>query len=207
MTDLELPEGIVLRTPAQRKVWKALAAGAAQPAAAKAGKVSPGTVAKLLRRWRATAGEDLFRNERSMVRAEQTAAAREASDVAYSSLRATLALNVGASADVVRSQLVAIVPQVASVRVDRGDGTQPPVVVHGPPAREARDLALALKALVESAELLDGRPTRHTMRSVPSDQFDPRPLPGAGGPMPREKAEATVTSLTERLREKRAADG
>lgn len=205
------PEGL---PPERAAAFEVLAAGgslgAAAEAAAKAiGRPKPystGTVQKWVAGWRLELGGGLFRSERQVEAAQQTVVARQAAEQAWADLRTAEARNLGVTASQIRARLLALLPSVATQMVDRGtDGSSSPIVLHGPDARQVKALADAAARLVETAELLDGRPTRHSRRSVPSDQYDPRPLPGAGGPMPREQAEATVTSLTERLREKRAA--
>lgn len=194
-----------LRTPAQEAGWAAAAADpgkATLSRIAAAAGVSTGTAAKWLRLWRVELGDELFRTERAVAAAEDNAVARQAAEAAWADLRAREARNLGVTASQIRQRLLELLPVVASTRVDRGpDGAAAPVVVYGPDARQVKALADAIGKLLEVAELLDNRPTRHSRRSVPSDQWTP--ALGAG-PTPAEKL-ATVLDLAAAIRQRSAS--
>lgn len=189
--------------PHRLAAWDILAAGGSYKAAAEAADRTVGTVSKWVRTWRNQHGTDLFRNERQVVAASQTAAAREAAEQTWLDLRTREARNLGVTASQIRARALELLPTVGTTRIDRGpDGQQTPVVVHGPDARQIKALADATARLLEVAELIEGNPTRHTMRSVPSDQY------GMGGhPEPEispEDRKARVIDLAARLRERRS---
>lgn len=194
-----------LRTDAQRKGWAYAAANpdkATHPAISAAAGVSAGTVAKWLRSWRQELGDDLFRGPVAVERAKQTEAAREESDRTWLELSTNEARRCGAAASDVRDRLLEILPAVATTHVDRGtDGLQQPILVRGPDAREIKALADAVSTLIESAQLLVGSPTRHTRRSVPSDQWTPAGLP-PGGDLPQAEKRAKILDLTSKLRDR-----
>lgn len=202
-----MPDEPTLRSDAQRKGWEFASANpdqATHPAIAAAAGVSEGTVQKWLRSWRAEVGDELFRGELHDARAERTMAARQESEATWLELRSNEARNLGVTASQVRGRLLAILPTVATTRIDRGpDGLQQPIAVTGPSAREVKDLATAVSTLLESAELLVGHPTRHTRRSVPSDQWQPPGLP-PGDDLSSDEKRAKVLSLTDKLRDRAA---
>lgn len=205
MTDVVTP---TLNSPAQRKGWEfasADPAGASLKAIADHAGVSTGTASGWLRKWRAELGDDLFRTERAAAAAEQTAVARETAEATWLELREREARNLGVTASQIRARALELLPTVATVRVDRGsDGQSAPVVVHGPDARQVKALADATARLLETAELISGNPTRHTRRSVPSDQWQGA---GAGPELTDEQRRAGVIDLAERIRQtKRAAE-
>lgn len=167
-----------LRTKKQRIGHKTAVAGGSVKDMAKAAKVSTGTAQGWLSNWRKELGDDYLRDERQIERAARTEAAREASQRMWTEFRTTVGANLGAAANQGLQHWTSILPTVGTVRVDRGkDGKQPPIVVAGPKGADAKALAEAITKFVETAELVDGNPTRHTRRSVPSDQYDPRGLP------------------------------
>lgn len=192
-----------LNSKAQRAGWewaKAHPDDATLSNIAKAGGVTNGTAMKWLTRWREELGEDLFRGEVAQARAERTAAARQEAEAAYQELVATLGSNLAVGADQVLHRLLEILPSVATIRVDRGpDGSRAPVVVHGPAGREVKALADALSKMVEAAQLVGGRPTRHTRRSVPGDQWV---APTGVGAINRSEREAKVLDIRQRLLER-----
>ena len=202
MEDQNTPEP-TLRSPQQRKGWEFASQNphqATHPAIAAAAGVSAGTVAKWLRSWREELGDDLFRGPVAMERAARTAAAREEAHRTWTELRTAEAQRNGLAAATVRDHLLDILPSVSATHVDRGpDGTAEPILVRGPDAREVKALADAVATLFESAELLVGNPTRHTRRSVPSDQWTP-----AGQPpnVPEGQKRATILDLTDKLRQR-----
>lgn len=192
-----------LRSDQQRKGWEYAAANpdqATHPAIAKAAGVSEGTVAKWLRAWRQELGDHLFRGSTAVARAERTVAAREEAERTWLELRTNEARNLGVTASQVRGRLLQILPTVATTHVDRGhDGSADPILVRGPDAREVKALADAVSTLLESAELLVGNPTRHTRRSVPSDQWTPQGQPPG---IPDSQKRATILDLTDKLRQR-----
>lgn len=200
--------------PGWAAAWVALAGGASLAEAGRAGAESidrpkpfaPGTVAKRVRRWRAEFGDQLFREPRQVVAAQNTEVARAAAEQAWALLREEEALNLGITASQVRNRILTLLGTVGTSWVDRGvDGDKAGVVMHGPSARSITDLATAVEKLIGAAELLDGRPTRHTRRSVQDDQWAPPRAPGAGEGLSRADAEAKVIDLRDRIRERRAA--
>lgn len=155
-----------------RAAWQTLADGGSYKDAAKAAGVSAGTISKLVARWRKQHGAHLFRSERQQAAAAQTSLAREAAEQFWSELRRDEARRLGITASQIRSRVLLLLDQVGTARVDRGpDGTSAPVVVRGVDAREVKALTDALTKMIEAAELLEDRPTRHHRRSVPSDQW------------------------------------
>lgn len=197
-----------LNTPQQRAGWDYAAANpeqATRKQIADAAGVSTGTVGRWLKAWRAELGDDLFRGEIAEKRTEQTAAARAASDQMWDDLRLTEARNAGVTAGRIRNRILELLPSVATVRVDRGDdGDLTPVVVQGPKAAEIDALSRAYERLLVGAELLIGRPTRHTQRSVPSDQWTAPQLPA--GMMSDDEKRAKVIDLRDRARRKAAGE-
>lgn len=188
--------------PVRAPAWAVLEAGGSYADAAKAAGRAVGTVSKWVGEWRRKYGADLFREPRQIVAAEQTAVARQAAEQTWADLRAREARNAGVTASQIRGRLLELLPTVATVRVDRGpDGAAQPVVVYGPDARQVKALADAIGKLLETAELLDNRPTRHSRRSVPADQW--APALGAG-PTPAEKL-ATVLDLAAAIRQRSAS--
>lgn len=200
----DLPEP-TLRSPAQRAGWAFAVEHpdqATHPAIAEAAGVAESTVAKWLKAWRAELGEDLFRGEVADARAEQTMAARQVAEQTWLDLRTAEARNCGVTASQIRGRLLQLLPVVATTRVDRGeDGKGQPILVHGPKASEVKALADAVATLLESAELLVGNPTRHTRRSVPSDQWQPPGIP-PGEKRTDDEKRATILDLTSKLRER-----
>ncbi len=200
-----MPAEPTLRTDAQRKGWEFAAehpGKATHPAIAAAAGVSRGTVAKWLKAWREELGDDLFKDEVAIERAQQTEAARVEAERTWMELRTGEARNCGVTASQVRGRLLQILPTVATTHVDRGpDGTADPILVRGPDAREVKALADAVSSLLESAELLVGNPTRHTRRSVPSDQWTPAGQPPG---VPDDAKRATILDITSKLRERRS---
>ena len=209
MTD-EQQSTPTLRSAAQRKGWQYAIEHpeeATHPKIAAAAGVAESTVAKWLKRWRAEIGDHLFRGELAAERADRTEAARAEAEIGWAELRATEARNAGVTAGRIRNRMLELLPSVATVRVDRGDdGTAAPVVVHGPSAMEIERLSRAYERLLIGAELIDGHPSRHTMRSVPSDQWTPPQL-GAGAGMTADEKRAKVLDIRERILERRAAGG
>jgi transposase-like protein len=203
-----MTEQPTLRTEQQRAGWAHASENPDQATVtgiAAAAGVSTGTAAKWLRQWREQLGDDLFRSEAATARAEQTLAAREAVELMWDDLHLTEARNAGVTAGRIRTKMLELLPSVATVRVDRGaDGQSEPVLVPGPPAREIEQLSRAYVRLLEAAELMSGRPTRHTRRSVPSDQWQPAVPADA---MSDEEKRAKVLDIRERLLERRAAGG
>lgn len=189
-----------LRSDKQRKGWEFASNNPTEATSAKiaaAAGVSTGTATRWIASWRDELGDTLFRGEIAARRAEQTAAARAASQIRWAELREQEAAAAGASASQIRARMLQLLPSVATVRVDRGpDGELPPVVVNGPGAAEIERLAKAYAMLLNSAELLTGHPTRHTMRSVPADQWTPPALPA--GVMSDDEKRATVINIRDR---------
>lgn len=189
----DLPEN---RTAA----WHVLAAGGTYAEAAEAAGVVKGTVSKWLGQWRKQFGADLFVDEAQTARAEKTAVARAGAEQHWSELRQREARNLGVTASAVRSRLLELLPRVGTQRVDRSGPTS--VVVNGPGAREIKYLADSVSKLLETAELLDDRPTRHSRRSLDPEQWV-APLPPAPELTDDEKR-AKVVDLAQRLRERKA---
>lgn len=197
-----------LNSDAQRAGWQFAAANpeqATRKQIADAAGVSTGTVGRWLQAWREELGDDLFRTEIAEQRAEQTAAARAASERMWDDLRLTEARNAGVTAGLVRQRLIEMLPSIETTRVDRGaDGQQSAVVVKGPSATAVDQLARAYERLLAGAELLIGRPTKHTQRSVPSDQWSPPALPA--GVMSDDEKRAKVIDLRDRARRKASGE-
>lgn len=188
--------------PERAAAWTVLDAGGSYLEAAAAAGRATGTISKWVAGWRATHGADLFRRPRQLVAAEQTALARQQVEQTWADLRVREARNAGVTASQIRARLLELLPTVATVRVDRGPGgASEPVLVHGPDARQIKALADAAARLLEVAELLDNRPTRHSRRSVPSDQWVGAP---GTGPTPAEKL-ATVLDLAAAIRNRAAS--
>lgn len=192
------------KSAAQEKAWAWAIKHPEQvtnQALADAGGVSSaGTAAGWLRAWRAELGDDLFRGEAADARAERTEAARAELEARKAEVRSTTVHNIGVSINSINQRIIDLVPSVASVRIDRGtDGQLDPVVVHGPDARQVKDLAWALGSLVRSLELMEGRPTNHTRRSVPGDQFVAPALGQGQADLTRDQKVATVLDIRERL--------
>ena len=202
-----------IKSDAQRKAWRWAKANPAEvtlTALAEAGGVkSTGTAAKWLAGWREELGDDLFRTKPAEARAAQTEQARQASAAAWAELREREIVNLGVTASRIRGRILELIPTVGGVWVDRGvDGTAAPVPMRGPGGREVKAMADAVAKLLETAELLDGRPTRHTRRSVPQDQW----LPPAGHldtaeGMTEPEKRAKVLDIRSRLLERHTADG
>lgn len=196
-----------LNSPEQEAGWAFAEANpeqATRQQIADAAGVSTGTVGRWLKAWRDELGDDLFRGEVAERRAEQTAAAREASEIKWAELRIAEARNAGVTASRIRARILELLPTVGTVWVDRGaSGNARPVPMSGPAGAQIKALADATARLLEIAELLDGRPTRHTQRSVPSDQWQP---PGVlADVMSDDEKRAKVIDMRQRLLDREAS--
>lgn len=185
--------------------WTVLAAGGTYAAAAEAAGVAKGTVSKWKRQWRTELGQpDLFEDEATAERAAKTAAAREAADEMWTDLRVREARQMGVTAMAIRRTLHALLTTVGTTWVDREDPERP-VRLSGPSGADIRNLAEAAARIIEVAELLEDRPTRHTRSSVPADQYVP-PVPAAPE-LTDEERRAKVFDLAQRLRARKEDTG
>ncbi|NND85349.1 MAG: hypothetical protein HKN46_09400 [Acidimicrobiia bacterium] len=198
---MAVPDGLAERHAA---AWVVLEQGGSYSEAAKAAGRALGTISKWVAAWRKEFGDDLFRSERQEAAAAQTELARQSREAEWSELRLREARNLGVVGARVRTRLLEILPTVGTTYVDRGpSGTEAPVVVHGLDARQIKHLADAAARLFETAELLDDRPTRHTRRSVPADQW--MGAEGPGVPTDPDEMRSKVIDLVGRLKERSSA--